>query len=298
MLSPAAQHRIKASVAGKALLTAPVMPSKSNSKSALTLESKHESVFMAQFKAEFYQMGHIKSRARRKDVKRQVLGRHQEWLDSVMQRQQWQGDETNMFVWLTLWTLDIGEWKRGLDLARFALISGMTSPKEFNRSLAETVCEEIVGGILKAGDCHPYLNLLEDLAALLKGHDMADQITAKLYKARGLAWMTLEPSKARDMLLKALAFDVEVGVKRHLNTLNGHSRQSSSPLAAIQDYSLSGRAAAKLANMTAPAFLRHAKKHPDQLPHLAIPVGQRIIYRFNPKHVKAYLKQYFINSKV
>ncbi|UOG93186.1 MAG: hypothetical protein L3K52_05490 [Candidatus Thiothrix sulfatifontis] len=62
----------------------------------------------------------------------------------------------------------------------------------------------------------------------------------------------------------------------------------------IHEYSLSGRAAAAMANMTAPAFLRHAKKHPNLLPRIEIPVGNRHLYRFNPKHVKAYMVRHLV----
>ncbi len=65
----------------------------------------------------------------------------------------------------------------------------------------------------------------------------------------------------------------------------------------IHEYSLSGRAAAAMANMTAPAFLRHAKKSPDLLPRIEIPVGNtgnRHLYRFNPKHVKAYMVRHLV----
>lgn len=62
----------------------------------------------------------------------------------------------------------------------------------------------------------------------------------------------------------------------------------------IQEYSLSGRAAAAMANMTAPAFLRHAKKNPELLPRIEIPLGTRNLYRFNPKHVKAYMTHHLV----
>lgn len=298
MLSPAASHRMKTSMARVASVPEPAMPAKADSQPLPAIEPRHEPVFVGQFNADFNQMAHIKSRVRRVDAKRHALERYQPWLTGFMQRNGWEGRESNMFVWLMLWHIDVGDWRRGLELARFALAAGMASPKDFSRTLAETVCEEIAGGILKAGCFTDNADVLEGLAELLAGHDMADQISAKLYKARALACIPFDTDKARQHLLKALELDSGAGVKRILKTLDGNQRQPRSQPVNIQDFTLSGRAAAQLANMTAPAFLRHAKKHPDQLPRVEIPIGKRTIYRFNPKHVRAYMKQHLINSEV
>lgn len=297
MLSPAASHRLKTSVARAATLPAPAMQPKVDSKPLPAIEPKHEPVFLGQFKADFNQMAHIKSRARRVDAKRNALTRYQQWLTDFMRRQGWEGREINMFVWLMLWHMDVGDWRRGLELARFALAAGMASPKDFSRTLAETVCEEIAGGILKAGCFNSHADVLEGLAELLAGHDMTDQISAKLCKARGLACIPLDTDKARQHLLQALELDSGAGVKRILKALDGNQRHPRSQPVNIQEFTLSGRAAAQLANMTAPAFLRHAKKHPDQLPRVEIPIGKRTLYRFNPRHVRAYMKQHLINSE-
>lgn len=258
----------------------------------------YESVIVGQFSADYHAMGHIKSRTRRVDAKRHALERYQQWLDAFMQRQGWEGREASMFVWLMLWHIDVGNWQRGLELARFALGVSLTSPKDFSRTLPETVCEEIAGGILKAGNPADHADVLEGLAALLSGHDMTDQISAKLHKARGMSLMDADPAQARQHLLKALELDSGAGVKRILQTLDSNKPKTRSQPVNIQDFSLSGREAATLANMTAPAFLRHAKKHPDLLPRVEIPVGKRNFYRFNPKHVRAYMKQHLIKSEV
>jgi hypothetical protein len=140
--------------------------------------------------------------------------------------------------------------------------------------------------------------LLDALALQVDGYDMTDQITAKLYKARALARLQRDPETARELLLTATQLDPKAGVKRYLKALDaGNKPTVKKEVANIQDYSLSARAAATLANMTPPAFLRHAKKHPDLLPRLEIPVGARHLYRFNPKHVKAYMKQHLVNTR-
>lgn len=260
-------------------------------------EERYENIIMAQFKADYYRMMHIKSRKTRVSVKRATLAQYQAWLTDFMHKQSYEGNETSMFVWLTLWHLDVGDWQRGLELAGFALAEGMSSPKDFARTLVETVTEELVGGILKEGTVTRNADLLDDLAQRVNGYDMTDQITAKLYKARALARLDSDPNKARECLLMAAELDPNAGVKRHLTALDAGDKPKTRKVENIQDYSLSARAAATLANMTPPAFLRHAKKHPDLLPRLEIPVGTRHLYRFNPKHVKAYMKQHLVNAR-
>lgn len=263
---------------------------------ATACEERHESIIMTQFKADQHHMTHIKSRIKRTAIKRSTLTRYQEWLTAFMQKQSYTGDEARMFVWLTLWHLDVGDWQRGLELAGFALTEGMSAPNDFARTLAETVTEEMVSGILKEGTVTHHLDLLDALAQQINDYDMTDQITAKLYKARALARLDSDPEKARELLLMAAELDSKAGVKRYLKALEARKKPTTRKAENIQDYSLSARAAAKLANMAQPTFIRHAKKHPDLLPRLEIPVGTRHLYRFNPKHVKAYIARHMVNA--
>lgn len=261
-------------------------------------EDRHEPVIVAQFKADQNSMSHIKSRTRRIVAKRQALARYQQWLDAFPHKRVFEKSDEAMFAWLLLWTIDVGDWQRALVLARFALPAGMLSPLDFSRTLPETVTEEIAGGILNAGATADHADLLDDLAQLVDGYDMTDQITAKLHKARALARLDTDPEQARQLLATAEALDPKSGVKRHLKALATSDKPAQRKAADdIQAYSLSGRAAAAMANMTATAFLRHAKKHPELLPRLEIPVGTRHLYRFNPKHVKAYLKNHLVNTR-
>ena len=297
MLSPAAQHRMKASMPVAESYPPAELPRPEPVAEIAGNTAFHETVLMGQFKADYYKMGHIKSRSRRVDAKRHALERYQEWLNAFLNRQGWEGREASMFVWLLLWHIDTGDWKRGVELARFALTAGFCSPKDFSRTLAETVCEEIVGGILKSEQAANHADTLDDLAQLVVSHDLTDQITAKLYKARGLARLTIDPTAARVMLVQALELDSHAGVKRHLKALDTpNTPKDEKPAVKIQEFSLSAAAAAKVANMTAPAFLRHAKKHPDLLPRVEIPIGKRTLYRFNPKHVRAYMKQHLVKE--
>lgn len=273
------------------------VPAVHESQSPIEGFSVYESVLVMRFKNDLGCIRQIKSRIRRIERKQSILSDYQAWLDDFLNRQCWENSEANMFVWLLLWHIDVGDWQRSLVLARLALSAGFVSPKDFARTLAETVCEEIADGILKTAEPSLHTEVLETLAVLVAEEDMTDQITAKLYKARGLARLATEPETARELFLQALKLDPDAGVKRLLKLLeSSHKPKTRTPADQLQAFSLSALAAAKLINMTAPAFLRHAKKRPDLLPRLEIPIGKRTLYRFNPKHVREYMKQHLIKE--
>ncbi len=295
MFSPAAAHRMKV----QAQTPAPLVQDVSDEFALPSPLPHHESVLRGQFKADFYQLKHIKSRVRRNKEKQYILTRYQGWLDSVLQEKESSlvGTQASMFVWLLVWHLDVGEWQRGFELARIALKQGLAAPTDFSRSLAETVCEELVTGILKAELAPNYRLLLIELNALLAGQDMADPVSAKLYKALGLAYQHTEPEVAKAYFVQALALDSDAGVKRYLTALSGQSgKRVREPVLDYRQFTLSANAAAKLATMTTPRFLRHAQKYPDLLPRLEIKLNRRKIYQFNPAHVKAYLQAHLITS--
>jgi hypothetical protein len=260
--------------------------------------NKHGDILLGQFKADYHTLAHIKSRTRRTEAKRAILGTYQAWLDSYPNRTGQTSRDTNAYVWLLLWTIDAGQWARAVQLAQVAISHGMESPQDFSRSLAETICEEIAGGIIKAGNPADHADVLDALAALVESHDMADQVSAKLHKARALAKVGTDQDQARALFTQALTLDSGSGVKRYLAALDGANRKPTvkKPVLDISSYTLSGRAAAALANMTPPRFLRCAKRHPDLLPRIAIPMGTRTIYRFNPDNVRAFIKENHVSS--
>lgn len=309
MLSPAAQQRKIAdkvqSVQAATSVTPPAATAPATTVApddripSVSVPVEHN-VWALRFKMDFDRMNHIKSRTRRNLAKRETLVSLQDWLNTVMQSGDDEPDTEWQFVWLLVWHLDVCDWQRGLTLARYALNAGFSAPRDFNRNLAELVCEDIADGILHAGTCSSHLNLLDELAALVEDYDITDQISAKLFKARGLARIPLDLVTARDYLQQALELDANAGVKKHLNNLklllSEKPKTSRAAPVDLTAFNLSARAAAKMANMHVSTLLRHAKAQPQLLPCVAIPVGNRTFYRFNQKQVKAYLTQHMVKT--
>lgn len=124
-----------------------------------------------------------------------------------------------MLIWCTLWTLDIGEIRRGLQLASCALSRGMDTPEGFKRSLIRDPERRSEQGHLTSssgGLCertHPTLEFDE-------GKDLQDKIRARLAKAYGLALFTQQPAQAEQLLSQAHALCSTIGVKGYLKKLH------------------------------------------------------------------------------
>ncbi|TXH71976.1 MAG: hypothetical protein E6Q83_00235 [Thiothrix sp.] len=125
---------------------------------------------------------------------------------------------------------------------------------------------------------------------------MADPILAKLYKAQGLACLKTNPNEATVYFQQAQALYSKIGVKRYLNQLTRVTR-TKTVKASLQAYQLSARAAAQLMGVSTPTLIRRAKRHPELLPHLALTMGTRTVYRFSPVDIKHYLQQQMISKQ-
>lgn len=284
MLSPAAQHRTSITAKPE------VQPSAAN--------TPYDTLIIQKFRIDQNRVKAIRSRKRRCELKRSALSSYQPWVADFMKATGYTGEQASMFVWLLLWNIDVGNWQAGYDMAVFAIGKGMASPVDFSRTLAETVTEQMVDGINQASQQADNRLLLESLYQMAKPLDMTDQITAKLYKAYGLACIGSDNDKARHLLEEALKLNEHSGVKRVLSRLGGclDSRVDRRKKDYSKVYSLSASQAAKRLGFSAPTVIRHAKKYPDKLPHLSIPMGKRTVYRFNVADIKRYKTKHLVSS--
>ena len=302
MLSPAAAHR--ESIVQKA----PVHSEPAQKKGAGFVdkpepEQAYDKVFLAQFRTDKSSLSRIRSLSKRAIQKKSLLVNYQEWIDEAMQAERLVGRRAEMFVWLTIWHIDAGEYQKAFDMALFALEQQIKAPDNFERTLPEIMAEQIADGLNRLEEQALYCNELEDLANLLSGHDLIDPIRAKLCKVRGLALMESDPEQARELLQQALQFNPRAGTKKTLKKLEADQREtvlvSANPEyrnQTMEAYTLSGRQAARRLGVTAPTVLKWAKAQPEQLPHIVVPTGTRKIYRFNPKDIEAFKQNHLVKT--
>lgn len=174
------------------------------------------------------QLKAIKSVASKIDLKRQLLPKYGPWVEGVMAAEAAGGviEQDEVFTTVMIWRIDVGDFAGALPLADYALRHKLKLPDRYQRDVATTVAEEIANAALKALTAGETVDLeaLHGASRLTAGHDMPDEVRAKLLKAQGLA---LAPTaKTADEITEALgylvrAFDLnpKIGVKKEIEGL-------------------------------------------------------------------------------
>lgn len=169
-------------------------------------------------------------------AKREMLPAYQPWVDGLLQAAREGGEAVaeEILPTIMVWSIDVGDYDRALDLAEHVLVYDIPLPARYERSAAALVTEEIAGAALKlqgSGQAFDYATLTR-LLALTGDADMHDQIRAKLMKAIGVEQQRLaeiegEPAEltrarataALETLRRAQQLNDRVGVKDRIKRL-------------------------------------------------------------------------------
>jgi hypothetical protein len=129
-----------------------------------------------------------------------------------------------------VWKIDTGDFTGALQIARHALDNNLVMPDQYQRGVPTLVAEEIAEqalAALSAGDGFS-VDVLATTVVLTDGHDMPDEVRAKLHKATGLALVAaMDASEtpaafapdALAHLRRALQLHDRVGVKKDIERL-------------------------------------------------------------------------------
>lgn len=135
----------------------------------------------------------IQSHEQRQPRKVEMAAKYAPWIAGILEADQPVQDDvlvTNM-----IWALDYRDFETALTLAAFVLKHGLVLPERYSRTPACFLAEEVAELALAQHEEVAHEVLLQ-VASMIEGHDMPDQVTAKLKKALGRSWMR-----------KAVAFD-------------------------------------------------------------------------------------------
>ena len=285
MLSPAQAHRVKVEAGFETKPAQPINPK------ALTQYRAH----LHKLQVDQQCLAKIRSHQQRMKVKRELLQNYEAYLQGVLAgSHELQGRTDSVLVWCTLWTLDIGEVRRGLQLASCALQRDMDTPEGFKRSLLETLSEEASKAILLANPAD-YVSELEQLWQLSQGKDLQDKIRARLAKAYGLALFATQPEQAAQLLSQAQALCSTIGVKGYLKQLQqGKPIVMTETSAAVFD--LSTRRAAQQVGVSIPTFLKYASLYPSELPFVCFESGKHRAFRFRTRDIERFIHRRTFNQ--
>lgn len=282
MLSRAAQHRVK--------IESGLNPSPDSKPVDRAVNNQYRAA-LHQLKADIRRLSEIRNEQHRNAVKRGVIEQYRDYLEGVLiaGTSNRSGQDT-VLVWCALWSVDVGDISGALRLGSYAIQHGMTAPQGFNRSLLETLIEDVSRFVL-AHDPTAYRAELQTLWELSQGADMPTGIIAKLCKAYGLALADTDPDTAIDVLTQAQTLKPTIGVKGHLKKL-----QKGKPVAitatAAKRYELTTTKAAKMAGVSVPTFLKLAALNPMELPYICFQSGKNKAFRFCEADVKTFLKKH------
>ncbi|WP_068634914.1 phage terminase small subunit [Thauera butanivorans] len=176
----------------------------------------------------------IQSIERKVEAKRGFLPVYAPWVDGVLQADR--GGQDDVLVTVLVWRIDTGDLAGALTLAEYAVRHGLTPPDHYQRGLPCIVAEEFAEVALRqlaAGELAD-VAALEGAADLTAGHDMPDEVRAKLYKALGYALREAAPQQALDYLHAALKAHDKVGVKKDIERLEREIRKAAEPPATEQ----------------------------------------------------------------
>lgn len=174
----------------------------------------------------------IQSVEKKSEAKRAMLPEYDAYISGVLEARP--GLQDDVIASVLIWHIDAGNYARGLELAAYAMESGIKPPDHYNRDLPTIVQDEVAEAILTGkvvgADA---VQIAAQAMALTEGADTPDQAKSKLHKAAGWAILgktsssdvdmktrTLEDCReAMPLLKRAMELDPRAGVKKDIERL-------------------------------------------------------------------------------
>lgn len=170
----------------------------------------------------------VQSATTKADMKRQMLPDYQGWIDGTLDGDSGRQDE--VITTLMLWAIDCKDYPLALRIGRYVVKHGLAMRDDFKRTAPVFLAEEISNQVLTVAtseadaDLSGYSAPLDELAQIVDGSDMPDEVAAKLCKARGFALRGATSAEAKGEALKlfrqATALNPNAGVKREIASLD------------------------------------------------------------------------------
>lgn len=211
------------------------------------LPSANNGVAASEYQMKLMALGHdlrtlsnTQSIERKIALKREMIGAYIPWLQGALAAEKPAQDE--IVGTMLVWAIDIAEWPLALDLAEHVLTHGLALPERYRRTPATLIAEQVAEAGIGA-DPNVDLATLQIVESLTEGHDMPDEVRAKVKKAVGLAFKAnaeaFDPTAesavaggkramigaAIDSLTRALALDAKCGVKKIISSLEAEAKR-------------------------------------------------------------------------
>ncbi|WP_028447752.1 phage terminase small subunit [Chitinimonas koreensis] len=225
MISPARAHAMRAAAAAQQ-----AAPADTARADATAYE-----LMLAKLHADKRRLKAIESQAAKIECKRKLLPDYVHWIDGALRGT---GAQDDVLMTVLVWRIDAGDWRGALDIAAYALKHGLLLPDQYQRNLPCLIAEEIADNALKFESVPR--DVLIETDQMLAGHDMPDQVRAKLAKAIGYALVKeagdgtagtslFLKQQAVQALERAKRLHDKVGVTKDLERLGRELKNSAPP---------------------------------------------------------------------
>ncbi|MGM3160469.1 phage terminase small subunit [Dickeya undicola] len=219
----------------------------------------------------------VQSDATKAEMKKAMLPEYDGWIDGTLESDSGRQDE--VIVTLMVWAIDCQDSALALKLGRYVVEHGLSLPADkFRRDAVTVLAEEVSNPVLTLAttdtdaDLSGYTAVLDEVAAIVDGKDMPDEVRAKLCKARAFSRRAAvdaqTKAEALTLFREAMARNPNAGVKREIATLTrelkklmpGSSNEpEDSPLG--DDETTTGTPPAASADATQPAVKKTAVRN-------------------------------------
>lgn len=165
----------------------------------------------------------IKSIQEKIKKKAELLPEFMPYVDGVLA--EGKGARDDVLMTIMVWCIDVGDYEKALEIGAYAVQHNIDTPDQYERDTVSILAEEIAEGVKSAldkegADAAGLADIAARAAAVVEGHDMHDQIRAKLHKSHGYALRAAGDTEAALAQLKeALSLDERVGVKQDIQQL-------------------------------------------------------------------------------
>lgn len=170
-------------------------------------------------------------------AKAEMIGRYDDWvLGALVAGEDGKAAQDEIVATMLVWNIDVQNWTMALQIGAHVLTHRLSLPERYKRTPATLIAEEIADASLKVVEAVDHGTLIAT-QVLTDGHDMPDQVRAKLMKAIGRKLMSeadaFDPdaegasaggkpaliSAALAALKRALVLDEKAGVKKDIENL-------------------------------------------------------------------------------
>lgn len=184
----------------------------------------HEEI-LHRLRLDMASLSRVQSDVTKADMKKAMLPAYAGWIDGTIEGDSGRQDE--VIATLMVWAVDCQDSELALKLGRYVVKHGLSLPADrFRRDAVTVLVEEMSNPVLTLAttdaeaDLSGYTAPLDEVAEIVTGKDMPDEVRAKLCKARAFSRRATGDAETKGEALKlfreAISLNPNAGVKKEI----------------------------------------------------------------------------------